>query len=73
MRVRRRWHALAGPPIVVMVSLPLLPASADESGSPSSAPTSAQEETVFTVGITQDVDTTNPFTGIAGHPSRPIR
>ncbi|MEI2643340.1 MAG: ABC transporter substrate-binding protein [Candidatus Nanopelagicales bacterium] len=28
-------------------------------------PAAARKKTVFTVGITQDVDTTNPFTGIA--------
>jgi len=48
--------------IAVLVGLPLLPASA-ESDSPTPAP--AGEKTVFTVGITQDVDSTNPFTGIA--------
>lgn len=64
MRGRRRWAAFVCA-MAVMVALPLLPASADESGAPSPAPSSAGEKTVFTVGITQDVDTTNPFTGIA--------
>ncbi len=66
MRVGRRWHvraALAGV-IAAVVALPLMPASADESGTPSPAADSAGK-TVFTVGITQDVDSTNPFTGIA--------
>jgi len=64
MRVRRRWHTRAAiaAAIAVLVGLPLLPASA-ESDSPTPAP--AGEKTVFTVGITQDVDSTNPFTGIA--------
>jgi len=65
MRARRRWSACAAFAAALMVALPLLPASADESGTPSPAPSSAGEKTVFTVGITQDVDTTNPFTGIA--------
>ncbi len=65
MRARRRWSAWAAFAAALMVALPLLPASADESGTPSPAPSSAGEKTVFTVGITQDVDTTNPFTGIA--------
>jgi peptide/nickel transport system substrate-binding protein len=67
MRVRRRWHAraaLAGV-IAAMVALPLMPANADESGNPSPAANSTGEKSVFTVGITQDVDSTNPFTGIA--------
>ena len=67
MRVGRRWHvraALAGV-IAAVVALPLMPASADESGSPSPAAGGTGEKTVFTVGITQDVDSTNPFTGIA--------
>ena len=65
MKVRRRWHAWAAftSAIAVLVALPLLPASAEESPSP--AATSAADKTVFTVGITQDVDSTNPFTGIA--------
>ena len=64
MKVRRRWHAWAAftSAIAVLVALPLLPASAEESPSPA---TSAADKTVFTVGITQDVDSTNPFTGIA--------
>lgn len=64
MRARRRWAAFVGA-LAVLAALPLLPASADESGTPSPAPSSAGKKTVFTVGITQDVDTTNPFTGIA--------
>ena len=67
MRVGRRWHvraALAGV-IAAVVALPLMPASADESGTPSPAAGGTAEKTVFTVGITQDVDSTNPFTGIA--------
>ncbi|MEZ5185383.1 MAG: ABC transporter substrate-binding protein [Candidatus Nanopelagicales bacterium] len=67
MRVRRLWQAraaIAGA-IAVVFALPLVPAIADESGSPSPAPNNSGEKTVFTVGITQDVDSTNPFTGIA--------
>jgi peptide/nickel transport system substrate-binding protein len=67
MTVPRRWHAralLAGA-IAAIVALPLMPASADESVSPSPAAESAGQKSVFTVGITQDVDSTNPFTGIA--------
>jgi peptide/nickel transport system substrate-binding protein len=56
--------ALAGV-IAAVVALPLVPASADESGSPSPAASGTGEKSVFTVGITQDVDSTNPFTGIA--------
>ncbi|MBK6761848.1 MAG: ABC transporter substrate-binding protein [Micrococcales bacterium] len=67
MRVRRRWNTRAAfaAAIAVLLALPLLPASADESDSPVPPPASAGEKTVFTVGITQDVDSTNPFTGIA--------
>jgi peptide/nickel transport system substrate-binding protein len=61
-RRRHAWAALASA-MAMMVALPLLPASADESGSP--AADSSGEKTVLTVGITQDVDSTNPFTGIA--------
>ena len=66
MTVPRRWHAraLLASAIAAIVALPLMPASADESGTPS--PTrAAPQKSVFTVGITQDVDSTNPFTGIA--------
>ena len=59
-RRRNAWAALVGA-IAVALALPLVPASAEET--PSSSGTA--EKTVFTVGITQDVDTTNPFTGIA--------
>ena len=59
-RRRNAWAALVGA-IAVALALPLAPASAEET--PSSSGTA--EKTVFTVGITQDVDTTNPFTGIA--------
>ncbi|MCU0299724.1 MAG: ABC transporter substrate-binding protein, partial [Candidatus Nanopelagicales bacterium] len=54
MRARRGWSAWAAlfGAIALMVAFPALPAS-------------AEDKTVFTVGITQDVDTTNPFTGIA--------
>ncbi len=67
MRVRRRWNTRAAfaAAIAVLLALPLLPASAEESPTPSPAPSSAGEKSVFTVGITQDVDSTNPFTGIA--------
>lgn len=67
MTVPRRWHAraLLASAIAAIVALPLMPASADESGSPSPAAESAGQKSVFTVGITQDVDSTNPFTGIA--------
>ncbi|MCB0901618.1 MAG: ABC transporter substrate-binding protein, partial [Actinobacteria bacterium] len=59
-RRRNAWAALVGA-IAVALALPLVPASAEETPSPSGT----AEKTVFTVGITQDVDTTNPFTGIA--------
>ena len=44
----------------MVLALPLVPANAEESP----APSGEGEKTVFTVGITQDVDTTNPFTVI---------
>ena len=55
-----RWAAALAAAVAVL--LPALPAAAD-SASPSAAPSAAA--TTFTVGVTQDVDSVNPFTGIA--------
>ena len=67
MTVPRRWHAraLLASAIAAIVALPLMPASADESGSRPRPRKAPGQKSVFTVGITQDVDSTNPFTGIA--------
>jgi peptide/nickel transport system substrate-binding protein len=62
-RSRRRVRAALAGSLAVMLAFPLVPASADESPSPAAG--SAGEKHVLTVGITQDVDSTNPFTGIA--------
>ncbi len=64
MKARRLWLARAVlasvlAAFVALPLLPLLPANAEES------PATTGEKTVLTVGITQDVDSTNPFTGIA--------
>ena len=56
-----RWAAALAAAVAVL--LPALPAAAD-SASPAAA-ASATAATTFTVGVTQDVDSVNPFTGIA--------
>ena len=51
--------------------LPLAAVQADESPSaaPSAVPVAAESQ-AFTVGITDDVDSLNPFTGIVAPPTR---
>ncbi|MFN8126572.1 MAG: ABC transporter substrate-binding protein [Candidatus Nanopelagicales bacterium] len=63
MRVRTRVRVALAAAFAAMIALPLAPVSADQSGTP--APTSSGGKTVFTVGILQDVDSVNPFTGVA--------
>ena len=66
---RTHWLRTAAATLAAAALLtPMAAASADESPSPSAspAPISAQP-TTFTVGITQDVDSMNPFTGIVAN------
>ncbi|MEZ5114817.1 MAG: ABC transporter substrate-binding protein [Candidatus Nanopelagicales bacterium] len=59
---RRSLRAALALVVAGAVALPLVPAAAEESPSPEVV---SAEKTTFTVGVTQDVDSVNPFTGIA--------
>ncbi|MBI1376264.1 MAG: ABC transporter substrate-binding protein [Frankiales bacterium] len=64
-RPARTTRLLAALAVTTLATGVLLtgPASADDSSSPTPATSSAP--TVFTVGMTEDIDSANPFTGIA--------
>ena len=63
-RRRNAWAALVG----AIAVAPRAATGAGQRRGDTGRPGGTAEKTVFTVGITQDVDTTNPFTGIAPPP-----
>jgi ABC-type transport system substrate-binding protein len=66
---RTHWLRAAAATLAAAALLtPMAAASADDSSSPAATPVPiSAEPTTFTVGITQDVDSMNPFTGIVAN------